>query len=184
MARTLQPQAYCDYLNTFAVELGEIGSLEQARRASEMAIASPFAPAYPEWRETFDEIEAKRRRASSSLVAVPPRVSGKDKVRRDLSQTQSETHRLILFPVPACDNTVAMDQRSQGTLARVLNFQHWKSMLRGASHLPAEFLSRQRKRMTTGEKLIRLMDLISRDETDDETIGRILDAVENIIPSQ
>jgi 3-hydroxyacyl-CoA dehydrogenase len=35
--------------------------------------------------------------------------------------------------------------------------------------------------MTTGEKLIRLMDLISQDETDDETIDRILEAVEQII---
>jgi len=35
--------------------------------------------------------------------------------------------------------------------------------------------------MTTGEKLIRLMDLISQDETDDETIDRILEAVEEIV---
>jgi 3-hydroxyacyl-CoA dehydrogenase len=35
--------------------------------------------------------------------------------------------------------------------------------------------------MSTGEKLIRLMDLISRDETDDETIDRILEAVEQIV---
>ena len=35
--------------------------------------------------------------------------------------------------------------------------------------------------MTTGEKLIRLMDLISQDETDDETIDRILDTVEQIV---
>ena len=35
--------------------------------------------------------------------------------------------------------------------------------------------------MTTGEKLIRLMDLISQDETDDETIDRILEAVEQIV---
>ena len=35
--------------------------------------------------------------------------------------------------------------------------------------------------MTTGEKLIRLMDLISQDETDDATIDRILEAVEEIV---
>jgi 3-hydroxyacyl-CoA dehydrogenase len=35
--------------------------------------------------------------------------------------------------------------------------------------------------MTTGEKMIRLMDLISQEETDDETIDRILEAVENIV---
>jgi hypothetical protein len=35
--------------------------------------------------------------------------------------------------------------------------------------------------MSTGEKLIRLMDLISHDETDDETIDVILEAVEAIV---
>lgn len=35
--------------------------------------------------------------------------------------------------------------------------------------------------MTIGEKLIRLMDLISHDDTDDETIDVILKAVEAIV---
>jgi hypothetical protein len=35
--------------------------------------------------------------------------------------------------------------------------------------------------MTTGEKLIRLMDLVSQDKTDDETIDRILRAAEQIV---
>jgi len=35
--------------------------------------------------------------------------------------------------------------------------------------------------MTTGQKLIRLMDLVSQEDTDDETIERILQAVEQIL---
>jgi hypothetical protein len=182
MASTIQPQAYWDYMNTLAVELGEVGRLEQARRASEIALSSPFAPAFPEWRETFIEIEAKRRLGSRSVVAVPPRISETREVRRDLSPTQSETHGLIFFPSPARDNIAALGQRSQGALARVLNFQNWKSMLSEPGHSGAEFAPGRQKTMTTGKKLIRLMDLISRDDTDDETIGKILDAVEKIIP--
>ncbi|HZM85177.1 MAG TPA: hypothetical protein VFF31_01360, partial [Blastocatellia bacterium] len=64
--------------------------------------------------------------------------------------------------------------------ARVLNFQQWriKSLSRTS---PEGVPSEKRTRMTTGEKLIRLMDLISHDETDDETIDRILEAVEQIV---
>jgi hypothetical protein len=50
-----------------------------------------------------------------------------------------------------------------------------------ASAMPNVVTAEQRGRMTTGEKLIRLMDLISHDETDDETIDRILEAVEQIV---
>ena len=49
---------------------------------------------------------------------------------------------------------------------------------------PEGVTAEQRRRMTTGEKLIRLMDLISQDETDDETIDRILEAVEQIVLSR
>lgn len=58
------------YHNELAVELGEIGRIAEAGAACEIAIASPFASAYPEWTETRDEIAAKRQSASPSFVAV------------------------------------------------------------------------------------------------------------------
>lgn len=63
--------AYPDYMSNLAVELCEAGRLEEARRASQIAVASPFAPVFPEWTETFAEIEVKMRRASRSIVTVP-----------------------------------------------------------------------------------------------------------------
>jgi hypothetical protein len=53
-----------------------------------------------------------------------------------------------------------------------------------AGPLPNEVTSEHKRRMTTGQKLIRLMDLISQDETDDETIDRILEAVEQIVSNR
>jgi tetratricopeptide (TPR) repeat protein len=70
MAGSLAPHVYYDYMNSLAVELGEAGRFEQARQASAIALASPYAPEYPEWRETLDEIESKIQRASRSMVAV------------------------------------------------------------------------------------------------------------------
>lgn len=56
----IHPQVYYDYLNSIAVECSSLGRLTEARCASEVAIATPFATAYPEWRETFIEIRDRK----------------------------------------------------------------------------------------------------------------------------
>lgn len=188
MASSVQPYAYYDYMNTLAVELAEVGRLEQARRASEMALASPFAPAYPEWQETFDEITLKQRRASRSTVAVsgfiiepaerPHRRSEAQTTRRHAGRT----HNLFSFPATQPTGNAELEyERPQGSQARVLDFQQWKRRVEPNPAQLSALSAEQRIAMTTGEKLIRLMDLISQDDTDDETIGVILEAVEAIV---
>jgi len=86
------------------------------------------------------------------------------------------------LPAPERVNAAALDERSGDSPARVLNFMEWKTVLRGASNsLTSNIAPDERKGMTSGEKLIRLMDLISQDDTDDEMIDRILEAVEQIV---
>ena len=86
------------------------------------------------------------------------------------------------FPLGECNSTAATTGHSVTAPARVLNFQEWKTALKGSSTAGLDEIHRkQRERITPEEKLIRLMDLISRDETDDETIDRILEAVEQIV---
>ncbi len=63
------PVAYYDFLNSLAVELGEVGRVNEAKAACSIALASPFAPAYPEWTETRGELEAKRTSATPSVIA-------------------------------------------------------------------------------------------------------------------
>ena len=63
------PAKYFDFLNSLAVELGEVGRINEAKAACSIALASSFAPAYPEWTETGDELEAKRTSATPSVVA-------------------------------------------------------------------------------------------------------------------
>ncbi|HMG35401.1 MAG TPA: hypothetical protein VKM94_15790, partial [Blastocatellia bacterium] len=58
------------YHNALAVELGELGRLNEAKAALAVALASPFASAYPEWNETRLELEARRTAATHSIVAV------------------------------------------------------------------------------------------------------------------
>lgn len=58
---------YFDVLNSYAVEVGEVGRKEEARNVSRIVLASPFAPAYPEWKETARDLKEPSR----SFVAVP-----------------------------------------------------------------------------------------------------------------
>lgn len=65
-----EPFYFYVFHNGLAVELGEIGRIDEAMAACQIALASPFAPAYPEWAETRLELEAKRTSATPSVVAV------------------------------------------------------------------------------------------------------------------
>jgi tetratricopeptide (TPR) repeat protein len=64
------PPLYYDFLNSLAVELGEVGRLDEAEAACRIVLASPFAKAYPGWVETRDEIAAKRAAATPPVVAI------------------------------------------------------------------------------------------------------------------
>ena len=61
-----EPRLYFDFLNSYAVELGEAGRKDEARNISHIVLASPFIHAYPEWRETSQDLKEPDR----SLVAV------------------------------------------------------------------------------------------------------------------
>jgi len=184
-ASSLQPFAYYDYMNALAVELSDVGRLEQARRASEMSLASPYASAFPEWRETFDEIarkQTKRQSGSRSLIGVPQMFPEVDVAQHRRVATRKLVHLPAREPIA---NTVSEPCRPEHALARILSFP----LRKGAADeqtkpVSLELAREQRRRMTTAEKLIRLMDLISHDETDDETIDRILEAVEEIVMSR
>jgi hypothetical protein len=70
------PTLYYDYLNSLAVELGELRKFAEARAAIAIALSSPFAAVYPTWRETKREIEeaaAKElpKRSPAYVIVVP-----------------------------------------------------------------------------------------------------------------
>lgn len=180
---SLYPQVYYDYQNSIAVELTELRRITEAAQASRIALSSPFAAAYPEWRETFAEITAiERQRASRSAVAVRECVGSKF---RD-ADIKRDTGKLLRLPsAKVSDRAAPIDRQPLAGRARILNFQQLKPIVRASNHtLPQGVAPVQRNRMTIGEKLIRLMDLISHDETDDETIDKILDVVEQIVPKR
>jgi tetratricopeptide (TPR) repeat protein len=55
------------YLNSYAVELGEVGRIEEAQKVSQITLASPYAFAYPEWRETEQDLALRGYKSRSSV---------------------------------------------------------------------------------------------------------------------
>ena len=68
--RHVEPRLFFDLLNSYATELSEVGRLYEARNVMRTVIASPFIHAYPEWRETAEELKPANR----SFVAINPLV--------------------------------------------------------------------------------------------------------------
>ena len=64
------PASYYEFLNSLAVELGEVGRLAEAEAACAIAVASPFAETHSNWSETHDTLAAKRESATPSVVAI------------------------------------------------------------------------------------------------------------------
>ena len=50
-----------DFLNSYAVELAEVGRKDEARNISRIVVLSPFIHAYPEWQETARDLKEPNR---------------------------------------------------------------------------------------------------------------------------
>jgi len=61
-----------DCLNSYAVELSEVGRLQEAESISSLVIASPLSRFYPEWQETLSDVRSKRKRRSTVTISRPP----------------------------------------------------------------------------------------------------------------
>ena len=177
MAKT-HPYIYYDYQNSYAVEYGELGLFEEAERAARIAVSSRFAIAYPEWLQTFNELKA--RTPSPTRSSIPVRLPSDHNPDKPTC-----TEQQILFKLPVIERSEedTASERHQGNRqARILSFQQWKDSIRATNVSPAKVITQEQRRgLSTAEKLIRIMDLISNDETDDETIDCILEAVEEIV---
>ncbi len=72
LIKHVEPRLYYDFLNSYAVELDEVGRIEEAEHVSRLTIASPFAPYYPEWQATYSEIRSKRKRPRYVQIKANP----------------------------------------------------------------------------------------------------------------
>ncbi len=150
LIRYAKPHIYYDCLNSFAVELAEVGRLEEARNISNIVLASPYAFAYPEWRETSDEIDLKAYRSSRSFVAI----------------TQGVTQ----------DNIVRLPERASSSIiqdepGRVL-YPDWETMGKKAKNDTPEIP----KDMNVADMIIMVMNLMSKEgNATEDKMRKLLD---------
>lgn len=72
IAKYAPSRVYFNCLNSYAVELCETGRLAEAKGVSSLVISSPLARAYPEWQETYSEVNQKlHKRRSTVAVSIP-----------------------------------------------------------------------------------------------------------------
>ena len=69
--RYAKPDMYYSSLNSLAVELGEVGRVEEAKKISSFVLSSPMISAYPEFQDTAKELEMKARSKRASCITVP-----------------------------------------------------------------------------------------------------------------
>ena len=186
--RAVEPHVYYDYLNSLAVELCAVGRLEEARNASRIVLASPFAGAYPEWRETHDEIQLRGYRSSRATVAFHNATPEASRGR-----AAQEPGKLMRLPLPERTETRAADSAPGSEPARVLSLHEWKTKMVKQSngdpqdHNPKPATSKEKQarikklgKMTTREKLLRIMTVIGDERVGDDLLLRALLVLEEL----
>jgi tetratricopeptide (TPR) repeat protein len=142
LVRYTRPRAYYDYLNSYAVELGEVGRIEEAENVCRITLASPFINAYPEWRETGAEI-ARRGYSSRSSVSV------------QIEKIQAQN--VLCLP-----ERPATPVSSESTLpARLLSFVDWKNKMVKEPNGDEEDEPK-----TTSDRLVKLLSMVNSDLSD------------------
>jgi hypothetical protein len=99
LRRYAEPLVYFSLLNSYAVELTEVNRTEEARIISRVVLASPFAPAYPEWQETGMELGVIGCKEPRSFVSLKTDVEWKPAPPKPTEpKKEKKTAKIISFP--------------------------------------------------------------------------------------
>jgi hypothetical protein len=157
LARYAPPHIYFDYLNSLAVELGEAGRKYEARNIIKHVLASPYAFAYPEWRETAEDLREANR--SFALISLSP-----PKPRNVLS-------------MPTLERDGAEFPAWAGQPASVVSYQEWKQSMGKKKKGNGQ---QNPEEMDVREMMFRIMEIYSSKSTTDEQRRKIWEAAEKI----
>lgn len=147
-----------DILNSYAVELGEVGRKDEARNIMRAVLASPFAFAYPEWRQTAEDLKPAR----SSFVALG-----------SLARSNVTT-----LPEPKPTHEPAQQPATEPKPARVLNFARWKKKLaKKAREKQADHFFDD---MSLEDMGLKLFELLAENQPDWDQMRTILAFVINL----
>ena len=152
LIRYAQPHIYFDFLNSYAVELGEAGRKEEARNIIRHVLESPFAFAYPEWYDTAEDLKGANR----SFAVIDP----------------SPANAAQIYNMPLAENREATRQDRP---ASITNLQQWKKKMgkNGEDKIDPQ-------KMSEREVLLKIIELSSGEEVTERELRQILDAIVKI----
>ncbi|HKQ03884.1 MAG TPA: hypothetical protein VJ464_02035 [Blastocatellia bacterium] len=145
MMRYAEPIRFFETLNSYATELGAVGRFYEARNIMRAVLASPFAFAYPEWRETGEEL----RGANRSSVAL-----------------STSRYNVLIMP-----EREASEPRFEPKPARVLDLSKWKKKMVKDDDKGKIDTSN----MTAQDMAMKLLELITQNRGDYKQMQKILD---------
>jgi tetratricopeptide (TPR) repeat protein len=149
LARFVPPHIYFDYLNSLAVELGEANRKQEARNVSHVILASSLAQAYPEWRETAEELKPSRR----SFMAMA-----------------SSRFNVLTMP----EREPNQQPTLQPKRAQVLNLAKWKKKMVKESD-DNDKTSQSLEEMTPQDMAMKLLELITENRYEEDKIRKVLE---------
>jgi tetratricopeptide (TPR) repeat protein len=164
LAKYASHKIYYTYLNSYAVELIEVGRIEEARNISKIVLASPYAFAYPEWRETGADIARRGYKSRSSVPVI---------------QSFSEPKN---FHTEKFQNVLQLPERNSVSIssesnqpAQIFNYLDWKKKM-GKDNGEETNIDD----MSDTDIFMEIMHLSSQETITRKQLQQILDAVKKI----
>jgi tetratricopeptide (TPR) repeat protein len=160
LIRYAEPRLYYDFLNSYAIELAEAGRKQEARNISRIVLASPFAPAYPEWQDTAEDLKPANR----SFVA----------------KSRSRYKRQNVLPMPEVEHGET-EQISYNAPAIVFSLQHWKDKMAKRKKKKDDNGEKTPETLTERDIIFRIISMYTSPETTPAQRYKIWDSVQRII---
>jgi hypothetical protein len=142
-------------LTHLAIELGEVGRIEEAQNVCRITLASPYAFAYPEWRETEQDLALRgyKSRSSVRVKQIPGNIA------------------YLPEPCPVSDTP------AQSEAARVLSIEDWKKKMVKEPNGDDE---KDLDEMNDKDLFMEIMRVASQDSITSEKLRKMVDAIKKI----
>jgi tetratricopeptide (TPR) repeat protein len=151
LVRYCQPVERYQYFNSYAVELIEAERIEEATNISRILLASPFAFAYPEWRETSNETERKGYRRSRSAVSV----------------IRPEPENIFKMPIAESSSTSVQEES-----AKIFSLLEWKEKM---GKEPNGEKIEELENMNERDLMVKLLYLATHDGVTEKKLRKVVE---------
>jgi tetratricopeptide (TPR) repeat protein len=145
-----QPIEQYQYLNSLAIELSEVGRIEEALKVSRITLASPYAFAYPEWRETEQDLALRGYKSRSSV------------------RVKTIPGNLLYLPEREVSDTPVIQDED----ARLFDLEEWKD--KKMVKEPNGDDETNPDKMTEQDMVMKLIQMLTTGEGDEKKIRELL----------